>query len=154
MAKEIERKFLLKDLSVVTGLPGQHIVQGYLSAGRVVTRVRLIDDKSAFLTIKCPTLERGACDEFEYPIPLADAREMLWHCGARVVDKTRYELPAGDGLTFEVDIFHGLHTGLALVEVELPNIETPVVLPAWVGGEVTGELQYTNAYLSGQSAGA
>ncbi len=68
MAKEIERKFLLKDLSVVSGLTGKHIVQGYLSAGRVVTRVRLIDDKSAFLTIKCPTLERGACDEFEYPI--------------------------------------------------------------------------------------
>lgn len=150
MAKEIERKFKVRDLSILNALTGQRITQSYLSAARIVTRVRVIDDVEAFLTIKGPSNGAGSCDEFEYSIPLADAKEMLFLCGARIIDKTRYKIPAGNGLTFELDVFHGLHEGLVVVEVELPSIDTPVDLPAWVGEEVTGDYHYANAYLATQ----
>ena len=75
MAKEIERKFLVKDDSYkVLALKSVHIMQGYLSTDkRATVRVRMWDD-DAFLTVKGEN--RGAVrDEWEYPIPKSDALE-------------------------------------------------------------------------------
>ena len=76
MAKEIERKFLLRNADWKVGKPGQKFRQGYLSSDpQRVVRVRLAGDK-AMLTVKGITRGNSRL-EFEYPIPVADADQLL-----------------------------------------------------------------------------
>lgn len=146
MGTEIERKFLVRDPSILEGRSGTRISQGYLSHDKnAVVRVR-IRDADAFLTIKGVT--RGVRrSEFEYPIPLDDARELLALCPAGHIDKTRHEITHGDH-TWEVDLFHGDNEGLIVAEVELEDEGAEVTIPEWVGEEVSGDPRYFNSELS------
>lgn len=116
-------------------------------------RVRLAADpdggpsEAGTLTIKGPA--RGAVrDEWEYPIPAPDARAMLETvCGARLVEKTRHEVPAGDRV-FEIDEFHGAHRGLVIAEVELDEEGQEPPRPEWLGEEVTHDPRFLNASLA------
>jgi adenylate cyclase len=147
MAKEIERRFKLRLPSVLVGRKGRYIVQGYLSFKPVTTRVRLYPETNeACITIKGP-LVGITCDEFEYPIPFDDARQLLAMCGSFIVEKTRYEV-VSNGHMFEVDVLHKKHEGLFLVELELPDAATRVAIPDWVGEEISGDYRYSNAYLA------
>jgi len=147
MPQEIERKFLVKDDSwrAAAGT-GKAYLQGYLSLdrGRVV-RVRVKEGRG-FLTIK--GLRQGiSAPEYEYPIPLAEAEEMLQKlCLRPLIEKVRYELPFG-GLTWEIDVFQGDNQGLVLAEVELDSEEQAVTLPPWAGLEVSHDPRYSNASL-------
>lgn len=150
MAKEIERKFLVTDDSYRAMASGsRNIVQGYLSMRREATvRVRIADGQG-YLTVKGIT--SGATrDEWEYPIPAADARGMLPTCEGTVIDKTRYLVPF-EGRTWEVDEFHGAYEGLTVAEVELPSENERVALPPFIGREVTGDPQYYNSVMAGVS---
>lgn len=148
MAKETERKFLVTDTSY-RRLAHNHeeITQGYLSTAPDATvRVR-IKGSMAFLTVK--TRNIGATrDEWEYPIPPGDARDMLSAPGcSAVIDKTRYYVNHG-GLTWEVDEFHGRHEGLVVAEVELEREDAPYEKPPFAGDEVTGDPRYYNSTLA------
>ncbi|MDZ7753626.1 MAG: CYTH domain-containing protein [Gammaproteobacteria bacterium] len=145
MSKEIERKFLVIEDSWRTneGIPYR---QGYLSTDRHRTvRVR-IAGSDAWLTVKGIT--RGATRaEYEYPIPVDDAREMLdTLCHQPLVEKTRYRVDFG-GLTWEVDEFEGANAGLVVAEVELEREDQPFERPPWLGQEVTHDPKYFNANL-------
>lgn len=149
MAKEIERKYIVvndsyKELSESR----HHIVQGYLSTDPCATvRVRIYDDLG-YLTVK--GLNTGASrDEWEYPVPAEDARDMLRLCGDKVIDKTRWLVTADNGLTWEVDEFHGRHKGLTIAEIELPEETTDVPEAPFTGTEVTGKPEYYNSSLAG-----
>lgn len=146
MAKEIERKFLVNDLSVLRGRRGVSIVQGYLAKEAMTVRVRILGRK-AFLTVKGPSL--GLCrDEFEYPIPRADALAMLdSYCGPGLIRKTRYRVPHGRHV-FEVDVFEGKLAGLVIAEVELRSETEEVDLPPWIGVEVTYDRRFGNFSLA------
>ncbi len=146
MGREIERKFLVRDLAVLRGLSGTVYRQGYLStAPERTVRVRRTGER-AFLTIKGPN--RGALRaEYEYEIPRDDADELLDRLALRpLVEKTRYRVAAGE-LTWELDVFAGENEGLVVAEVELPFEGCPVALPWWVGEEVTDDPRYLNANL-------
>jgi adenylate cyclase len=145
MGTEIERKFLLRDDSWRGG-QGQLMRQGYLSAGEGITvRVRIAGPR-AWLTVKGPAAGAGRA-EFEYPIPLADAEDMLGTlCRGPLVEKRRYEI-SYQGLTWEVDEFLGDNAGLLVAEVELESATQSVPLPPWVGEEVTGDPRYYNSSL-------
>jgi adenylate cyclase len=147
MATEIERKFLVKNLSCIAGRAGVAYRQGYLCSGRGVTvRVRIGGDK-AYITVKGPPTGISR-DEFEYPIPVPDAEQILASlCTGGVVCKTRYRVPQGD-LTWEIDVFEGDNAGLVIAEVELLAEDHPVSLPAWVGAEVSADRRYSNAALA------
>src|SRR5512134_1367255 len=149
MAREIERKFLVADDRWRDGARGVRYRQGYLSAGEragCTVRVRVAGER-AFLTIKSPAAA-GARDEYEYPIPVADAEEMLSKLAAGgIVEKTRHRVPFA-GRTWEVDEFAGENAPLVLAEVELERIGELVALPPWVGREVTDDPNYTNAALA------
>lgn len=143
MPVELERKFLVLscDLSRLTG--GERIRQGYLSCEPVV-RVR-VRGQEAFLTIKGPGL--GRRPEFEYPIPLDDAQELLGLCGA-VIDKARYTIGR-----VELDVFEGPLAGLVLAEVEEVPPDEPIAPPEgieWV--EVTGQPEYESSSLARHGA--
>ncbi len=150
MPKETEYKFIAKDDSYKRMATASHSVrQGYISRRREGTvRVRVLDNEG-FLTVK--GANRGATrDEWEYPIPADEAREMLERvCLERQIEKTRWIVPYG-GLTWEVDEFHGVHEGLTVAEVELPDADThlsAITLPPFAGENVTGDPRYYNSNL-------
>lgn len=126
-----------------------HIRQGYLCTRPEGTvRVRLADDK-AFMTVKGLTHD---CirDEWEYSIPASEAADILERCCTACIDKTRWIVPAGNGLRWEIDEFHGRHSGLVIAEVELPYPDFAFDCPGFIGEEVTGDSRYYNSVLSQQ----
>jgi adenylate cyclase len=146
MGKEIERKFLVVGDGWRAAGRGIPYRQGYLSTVKERTvRVRMAGD-GAFLTVK--GIAVGATrTEFEYPIPPADAGEMLAVlCERPIIEKTRYRIPFA-GFTWEVDEFGGANAGLIVAEIELADAAQPFARPDWVGREVTGEARYFNANL-------
>lgn len=147
MGIEIERKFLVRAEAWRSTSTGRFYRQGYLSTAKArVVRVRTIDDKEGYLTVKGKS--HGAMRlEFEYAIPVNDARQMLEKlCLHPLIEKTRYTVRAG-GHLWEIDEFAGANKGLILAEVELADEHQPLELPAWVDREVTGDPRYFNAYL-------
>ena len=147
MAQEIERKFLVKDDSWrATAGAGKAYRQGYLSLdSQRVVRVRVREDQ-AFLTIKGERQGISA-PEYEYPIPLQDAEEMLDRlCLHPLIEKRRFEV-SFEGVLWEIDEFQGENRGLLVAEVELESAEQAVSLPPWAGLEVSHDRRYANASL-------
>ncbi|HEB51112.1 MAG TPA: CYTH domain-containing protein [Desulfobulbus sp.] len=147
MAIEIERKFLLRNDSWRQSARGRLYRQGYIMSGSGVTvRVRTVEEKG-FLTIKGKS--RGAARaEYEYPIPLTDAREMLETlCTGPLIEKMRY-LVEYEGFTWEIDEFAGENQGLIVAEIELSSEVQEFPRPPWLGREVTGDGRYFNASLA------
>jgi CYTH domain-containing protein len=145
MSVEIEHKFLVVAEKLPRQLPaGMKIEQGYL-ATRPTVRVRLAEkgrSRRAWLTVKGPGfLERA---EYEYEIPVRDARALLALCEGRTLTKLRREIRG-----WELDEFTGRHRGLWLAEYELESRRAALPpLPAWIGAEVTGDPRYSNARLA------
>jgi CYTH domain-containing protein len=146
MGTEIERKFLVAGQSWRAGAAGRVYRQGYLATDPDRTvRVRLVGEEG-YLTIK-GRAEGLVRAEFEYPIPAADAGEMLDRlCLRPLIEKTRYRVEHG-GRVWEVDEFSGENRGLLLAEIELADPAERVDLPEWVGEEVSSDPRYYNANL-------
>lgn len=146
MGTETERKFLTRSLSWKQGAVGVTYRQGYLCREEARTvRVRIAGDK-AYLTIKGQTQGMTRL-EYEYPLPLADAQQLLERlCLRPLIEKTRYRVWYR-GRVWEVDEFAGENQGLVVAEVELETPDQPLELPAWVGEEVTHDPRYLNANL-------
>ncbi len=148
MAKEIERKFLVKDGSWREAAEASiAFVQFYLaiSSERSV-RLRISDGRSARLTLKFGS-DLVARDEFEYPVPLEDAREMMPFALGRVIRKTRHHVRHG-GYLYEVDVFADALEGLVIAELETPDAVPDALLPPWLGREVSGDMRFSNASLA------
>jgi len=137
MALEIERKFLVtNDSWRGLTLRSERLVDGLLatSKGRKV-RVRLYAERA---TIAIKTRKKGRVRfEYEYDIPIGDARHMLeTECGRSVLAKTRHYVPYG-GYTWEVDEYEAPLDGIVLAEVELTSEGEDPPLPCWAGADVT-----------------
>jgi adenylate cyclase len=146
VGKEIERKFLVRGDAWKTLGAGTRMRQGYLSTDpdRVV-RVR-IDGDAASLTIKGRSvgMTRG---EWEYPIPVTDAEELLTQlCMRPLVEKIRYRIMQ-DQMLWEVDEFLGENAGLVVAEIELDSEDQAFTKPEWLGDEVSDDARYFNANL-------
>ena len=148
MAQEIERKFLVdNDLWRKEVISSSRIIQGYLTAAGTTVRIRLRDDQ-AFLTIKgkASGITRS---EYEYAIPVAEAKEMLATLALDPpIDKTRYIVPAENGLVWEIDEYYGSNAALFTAEIELPAEDAPFNIPRWLGREISDDSRYTNRALS------
>jgi adenylate cyclase len=147
VAREIERKFLVRGESWrAAACAGTPYRQGYLSTVKERTvRVRLAGAK-AYLTVKGVAV--GATrDEFEYEIPVEDARHMLDVMCEVAVEKTRWIVP-NEGHDWEVDEFGGANAGLVVAEIELEDEAEAFARPPWVAEEVTHDPRYTNASLA------
>ena len=149
MATEIERKFLVADgrwRDAATGSKG--LRQGYLArTGATTIRVRITDDAAAMITIKSKGTATTRA-EYEYSIPVEEARELLDLAQGVPVEKRRHLVP-GDPGTWEVDVFEGAQAGLILAEMELEDEASEIVRPDWLGREVTGDPRYSNVTLAG-----
>ncbi len=148
MALEIERKFLVKTDFDFSGYPHKRIKQAYLcSVPERSVRVR-IKGEQAFLTVKgvgnATELSRY---EFEKEIDTEDAEDLLKICEPGMIDKTRYLINYKNHI-FELDVFHGLHKGLILCEIELESEDADFDKPEWLGREVTGDKRFYNSNIA------
>ena len=154
MGIESERKFLV----VSDAWRGQthrsiDMAQGYLNdaesvvIGRQNTSVRVrLEGDEARLNIK--SREMGASrQEFDYLIPVEDARGLIALCvGGTVIKRRHYVLH--EGHEWEVDEFLGENAGLVVAELELDSIDEIFAVPAWAGAEVTHLQRYYNLNLA------
>jgi adenylate cyclase len=147
MAQEIERKFLVVGDSWKNLVSRSvHYQQGYLCGNaRSSIRVR-VSDESGCLNIKSATLGVRR-EEFEYPVPLPDARRMLeLLCEGPLIEKTRHFVEYR-GHVWEVDVFEGQNQGLVVAEVELSSEDETFERPDWIGEEVSHDARYYNTSL-------
>ena len=154
MAIEIERKFLVaSDAWRAAAHAVVPMAQGYLNdlatvdsgAMRASVRVRIAGD-TAFLNLKSRELGRSR-QEFDYPIPVADARALLELCVGGAIDKRRH-LVRHAGHLWEVDEFLGDNAGLVVAEIELAHADETFERPAWLGREATDAPRYYNLALA------
>ena len=148
MAVEIERKFLLSSDAWREEVERSlEMKQGYLSRdAQSSVRIRVCDDR-ADINVKS-TRDGIYRLEYEYPIPLADAEEMLRLVAHRpIIHKTRH-IVHRDGHCWEIDEFHGENAGLIVAEVELQSREEQIERPPWLGREISTDARYYNSNLS------
>lgn len=147
MGLEIEQKYLVRNDSY-REMPNsvREIRQGYLSrVPERTVRVRTVDDKG-FITVK--GLTRGLVRlEYEYEIPVTDARELLTLCDPPVIEKRRYIVDYA-GKKWEVDEFMGHLSPLVVAEIELNSEDEQYEIPPFIGKNVTGDPRYYNSNLS------
>src|SRR4249920_628547 len=143
MGIEIERKFTVIGEAWRSGVEKSvRMAQGYINdiaamnAGtqKASVRVRIAGDE-AFLNIKSRELGHTR-QEFDYPIPVADAEALLKLCVGGLIEKTRHYVRHA-GFLWEVDVFEGENSGLRVAEIELPSADAIFVRPDWAGREVT-----------------
>jgi adenylate cyclase len=145
MATEIERKFLTLNNNW-SKAPATYFCQGYLNRSKECTvRVRVAGDQG-FLTIKGVTKGISRA-EFEYEIPLSDAKHLLGLCDGLLIEKYRRKINFA-GMLWEVDEFLGDNHGLIVAEIELESDEQTFAKPGWIGEEVTYDQRYSNSNLS------
>ena len=154
MGIEIERKFLVAGDGWRTAahkvVP---MAQGYLNdlaamdtgAMKASVRVRIQGDE-AYLNLKSRELGHTR-QEFDYPIPVEDARGLLALSVGGLVDKRRHYVDVG-GHLWEVDEFLGDNAGLVVAEIELGAADEAFEKPAWIGREVTDAKRYYNLALA------
>lgn len=145
MAIEIERKFLVVS-DAWRSAPAVYFCQGYLNRSKERTvRIRVAGEQG-FLTIK--GANKGASRaEFEYEVPLADAKHMLMLCEGPLIEKYRRKI-SYQAMVWEIDEFLGENTGLVVAEIELESESQPFAKPDWLGEEVTQDARYYNSNLS------
>jgi len=147
MAVEIERRFRVSNEAWRVGVArSTRITQGYLAiTEHAVIRVR-VRDENGYVTIK--SRDGGlARDEFEYAIPLDDARSLLKLCGSRVLAKVRHEVPYA-GYCWEVDEYLQPFADLIIAEVELQSETEDPPRPEWIGEDITHDGNFSNAALA------
>jgi adenylate cyclase len=143
MAKEIERKFLPREIpSPADGADSVEIHQGYLAIEEdVEVRVRRIGADQV-LTVK------GGRGEIREEVEIALDMEQfgaLWPLTAgRRLAKRRFVFGLGGGLEVELDVFTGELEGLLIAEVEFESKldSRHFQPPEWFGSEVTGDQRY------------
>jgi CYTH domain-containing protein len=147
---EIERKFLVAQRpSDLERFPSTAIEQGYLAIAQAGPEVRVRRRAGrTWLTVKAGGGRVRVEEEIEIE---GDRFERLWPLteGHRI-EKTRYEIPADDGLVIELDVYTGDLDGLVTAEVEFGSEEAAdaFVAPAWLGPDITEDVRYKNQRLA------
>jgi adenylate cyclase len=154
MGIEIERKFrVVGDGWRAAAERVQPMAQGYLNdlaaveGGTQQASVRVrIEGAQAFLNLKSRQAGHTR-QEFEYPVPVEDARQLLALCTGGLVEKRRHYVRHA-GHLWEVDEFLGDNAGLVVAEIELDSADEAFAVPDWLGAEVTDALRYYNLALA------
>lgn len=147
---EIERKFTVKNLSFKDqAYEVREIEQFCLSTPyHNSTEVRVsIRGDHAWLCIKSSDAKMSRF-EFVKEITKEEANQLKSLAVGRIVSKTRYMILSGEGLIWEVDVFHGDDEGLVIAEIEVPEESFEIEFPEWIDEEVTGNKFYYNSFIS------
>ena len=137
---EIERKFLVaNDAWRLSAVRSVSIRDGLIALHKDrKVRVRISGD-IATVAIKGPRVGIVR-PEFEYEIPIADPERMFSTlCGDDILEKERFFVENA-GATWHVDVYSGILQGIIIAEIELQQETQELILPHWIGKEVTGDL--------------
>ena len=140
---EIERKFLVtnddwRQLAVRSVRLRDGLIAAYKDCK---VRVRIAGDDIATVAIKGPRIGIAQA-EFEYEIPITDAERMLSiMCQDDTLEKKRFFVEDAGG-TWHVDVYSGILQGVVIAEIELKHESQELILPRWIGKEVTGNSFY------------
>ena len=148
MGIEIERRFLVENEDwKAQVILSEDFSQAYWnsSADEWTTRIRVIDNKKAFITLKS-SLNGLINHEFEYSIPIKDAIELI-KLSKYKITKTRYQLKINKK-NWVVDLFDGSNFPLKIAEIELNDESEEIQVPSWCGMEITGIKSLSNASLA------
>ena len=139
---EIERKFLVANNEWrQSAVRSVSIRDGLIAVYKDrKVRVRICED-IATIAIKGPRIGIVR-PEFEYAIPIADAERMLATiCQDDTLEKQRFFVDDA-GATWQVDVYGGVLEGVVIAEIELKQESQELILPCWIGKEVTGDPFY------------
>jgi len=144
---EIERKFLPKSLICdLTPYKQFEIEQAYISVDPTIRLRR--QNSEYYLTFK----QKGllAREEAEFTITKAQFDHLWEKIETNPIRKTRALIPLADGLTAEIDVYHGVLEGLVTIEVEFISLDQAKRFdpPNWFGAEVTEDPNYSNSSLA------
>jgi len=142
MNREIERRFLVEPKRLPRLRKGRLQIQAYLNTDpetKVEIRIR-IENKKAILTLK-NSLDTVVRQEFEYKIPLQDAKKLL-KLTDKIVKKVRYNLIV-EGKKWFIDFFQEKNFPLIIAEIELNNRNEKFSKPLWIKKEITNNPSYT-----------
>ena len=140
--KEIERKWLVKELIDLQAYEADTIEQGYIIVAENGDELRLRNKNGVYIQ----TLKKGAGlvrEEVEITLTI-EQFEKLWPLTeGRRLKKKRYKIPCAEYL-IELDVFDDI--SLVLVEVEFDSEEQAVSFtpPEWFGEDVTAASEYKN----------
>ena len=112
----------------------------------LTSRIRIVDGK-AILTMKAKVSHSSAI-ELEWDIDVEVADQIIAMRFFPHVEKTRYYWYGTDNMIWEIDEFEGGLAGLILAEVELDSENQTIELPSWLGLELTGLANWSNAALA------
>jgi len=139
---EIERKFLVaNDEWRQSAVRSVSIRDGLIAVYKDrKVRVRIAGDVATF-AVKGPRIGIVRA-EFEYEIPIADAERMLSTlCHDDTLEKQRFFVEDAEA-TWLVDVYGGLLQGVIIAEIELKQEGQELILPSWIGKEVSGDPFY------------
>ena len=146
MPIEIERKFMVISDDYKLSAKSADIKQAYLSIDEnIAIRVR-VEGIQASINIKSKKSER-VNHEFEYVIPLDEAKSLIRMSPYLVIEKTRH-IVGYENKMWEVDEFHAQNEGLTVAEIELDEENELFKKPSWLGEEVTADYRYLNSNLA------
>jgi CYTH domain-containing protein len=166
-ALEKERKFLVKFPTSWSALSDifdelvdiKRISQTYLKADgdEQAARVRKTeegltgDTKTVYHFNRKKPVDTGVHEEEEHEITKAQYKKYLEKANPDkvAVEKTRFVF-CYDNQTFELDVFKGALKGLAIMEIELEDMDDEVKLPPFLNiiKEVTKDKRFTNFHLA------
>ena len=165
--QEIERKFIVPPehhQAFIERGGGVEVVQAYLSSSPDYTvRLRIATEphhEAATMTVKGRATEGGLVrSEWEWPVPVHEARDLIERLSPPRLHKTRHVVLTKDLDKWEVDVLRVNEVAdrppvmwryLVVAEYEAPTLGQVqgVVLPPWVGKEVTGDPQFAMSTLT------
>ncbi|MEM9336873.1 MAG: adenylate cyclase [Patescibacteria group bacterium] len=157
MGIEIERTFLLnkpgddnwlKHTNALIEIKQGYIAQGYGNTVRV--REAITRDPGTMETseisrrVGIKGKPKGiVTPEIEARVTKMQFNHLYELCESRVIDKTRYIVPIAKHV-FEIDVYKGVLAGLVTIDIELAAADEAIVMPSWIGEEITGRKEYTN----------
>ena len=109
-------------------------------------------DAATWLTVKSGAGRVRVEEEIEIE---PERFDRLWPLTeGRRIEKTRYEIPAGDGLVIELDVYKGDLDGLMTAEVEFGSeaAADAYAAPDWLGPDITEDPRYKNQRLARDGA--
>lgn len=129
------------------------LTQGYLinengKLARIRITTKVDGARVPTFEIKLPPRAEGTPEIPFPPIDIGLAEALMAECGTRVITKIRHHVPIGNRV-FEIDVYEGRHAPLVTIELERDSAAAEtMLLPDWVGCNVTDDHRFTNIWLS------
>lgn len=153
---EIEKKYKIRKLPEdLEKYQKIEIEQSYLNYGCDPTlRTRRYNEDEYILSYKAKKKgnksDLSVHREVELPISEEAYENLKAKADGRVIRKTRYVVPLGDGLKAEIDMFRDFFEGVCYAEIEFESEEQAnnYSTPDWLGEDVSSEKKLKNWYMA------